>query len=159
MNMHKILSKDTVISIAVILGGLLSAGVILLVPVYLLARPTTTSEWLISVGIFAAFKIFASPVFFILCDVYNRVYLRIFGKKWKRKQLSPWKEWAMDILVSPGASERYKIMDVVRNGYTRHADKIPSGIKDINKNNAGEKIAEIAKQMDLRAIIDKRAEK
>lgn len=65
----------------------------------------------------------------------------------------------MDIVVSPGASERYKIMDAIRDGYARHADKIPSGIKDINRNNAVEKIAEIAKQMDLKSIIDKRAEK
>lgn len=155
MNIRKIFSKDTAVSIAYILSGLLVVGVIYLVPVYFFTRPKNTTEWLLDVVILAAFNIFASPVFFILCDVYDKVYFRIFGKKRKRKQLSLWKEWAMDILISPGASERYKIMDAIRDGYARHADKIPSGIKDINRNNAAEKIAEIAKQADLKAIGDK----
>ncbi|MBE7549224.1 MAG: hypothetical protein HS127_19525 [Planctomycetia bacterium] len=159
MNIRRIFSKDTAVSIAGILGGLLVVGVIYFVPVYFFTRPKTTTEWLLNVVILAAFKVFMSPVFFVICDVYDRAYLRIFGKNRKRKQLSLWKEWAMDILVSPGASERYKIMDAIRDGYARHADKIPSEIKDINRNNAAEKIAEIAKQMDLKSIIDKRAEK
>ena len=151
MNIRKIFSKDTAVSIAFVLSGLLVVGVIYLIPVYLFTRPKTTTEWLLNVVILAT----ASPVFFILCDVYDRAYYRIFGKKRKMKRLSLWKEWTMDILVSPGASDRYKIMDAIRNGYVRYADKIPPGIKDIEKSTAAEKIAKIAKQTDLKAIADK----
>lgn len=155
MNIRKTFSKDTAVLIAFILGGLLFIGVIYLVPVYLFIRPKSTTEWLLNVIILAAFKIFASPVFFILCDVYDRVYFRIFKKKRKKKRLSLWKEWAMDILVSPGTSERYKIIDAITNGYARYADKIPPEIKNIDKNNVAEKITKIAKQPDLKAIADK----
>ena len=106
MNIRKIFSKETAVSIAYILAGLLVVSVIYLLPVYLFTRPKTNTEWLLDVVILAAFKVFASPVFFILCDIYDRAYFRIFGKKRKMKQLSLWKEWAMDVLVSPGASDR-----------------------------------------------------
>ena len=155
MNIRKIFSKETAVSIAYILAGLLVFSVIYLLPVYLFARPKTTTEWLLDVVILAAFKVFASPVFFILCDVYDRAYFRIFGKKRKMKRLSLWKEWAMDVLVSPGASDRYKLMDAIRNGYARYADKITPEIKDIDKNNAVEKIAKMRKQIDLKVAADK----
>lgn len=145
MNIRKIFSKDTAILIASILLGVLFIGIIYLVPVYIFSRPETKTEWLIDVGMLAALKIFASPVFFILCNVYDRVYFWIFKKKRKTKQLSLWKEWTMDILVSPGASDRYKIMDAIKNGYVQYADKIQPEIKDIDRNNAAKKITEIAK--------------
>lgn len=61
----------------------------------------------------------------------------------------------MDILISQGVVNKYKIMDAIRDGYVRYADKIQPEIKDINRNNAAEKISKIAKQIDLRAIVDK----
>ena len=47
----------------------------------------------------------------------------------------------------PAPPTGYKIMDAIRNGYARYADKIPPEIKDIDKNNAVEKIAKMTKQM------------
>ena len=50
-------------------------------------------------------------------------------------------------------------MDAIRNGYALYADKIQPEIKDIDRDNAAEKIAKIAKQINLRAMVDKLAKK
>jgi hypothetical protein len=49
--------------------------------------------------------------------------LGIFRRRRKVKRLSVWKSWAMDILVSPGTSDKYKIADAINEEYAEFEAK------------------------------------
>ena len=146
--------RDTAGYLIVGLIALLVVG-LFLIPVYIFDRPKSVNEWLLDIGILFAIKIFISPLFNLICNIYDRVYFGIFRRRRKVKKLSVWKSWAMDILVSPGTSDKYKIADAINERYAEFKAKDQLETRETDINNAVDQITGIVKKVNWTAMKDK----
>jgi hypothetical protein len=108
---------------------------------------------ILAIAIYASCAIFAQPVFYLICQCKDWLLHSVLKRERKEKPLAKWKEWIIDIAVSPNVLDNYRVARAISEGYSKALDHpavkeaIHTGYSKISNSQTGKKILDIAESV------------